>query len=229
MCSGIYALVFNDCEKIYVGQSVNIDKRYKEHLYAFNRGDSNKKLLQAYKLYGKPELFLLEEANVDLDTLELEYITKLNTVDNGLNEWCGPIKVLRGEKHPNSKYSDKQVLEVIDLLTSSNILSFAEISEKTGVSVYSVENISSGKVGAHLKSTIPEKYEILEARRGARVSAASSAKGRGITYPIILSPTGEEYNIENITKFAKEHGLNKSHVCGVLNRVRKSHKGWRLK
>lgn len=229
MRSGIYALIFNDCDKLYVGQSINIDKRYKEHLYALTRGDCNKKLLEAFKAYGTPELFILEESAVNLDELELQYISKLNTVDSGLNEWYGPVKVLRGQNHPNSKYSDTQILEVIYLLTCDIIIPFLEISVKTGVSRYTVENISSGKVGAHLKTSIPEKYKILEARRGSRISEASSAKGRGITYPIILSPSGEEYNIENITKFAKEHDLNKSHLCGVLNRVRKSHKGWRLK
>jgi len=229
MTSGIYALVFTNCDLIYIGQSINIEKRFKEHIYSFNRGDANKKLLEAYKTYNTPELFILEETCQDLDSLELHYISKFDTVKNGLNEWAGPIKVLRGQAHPNSKYTNKQIEDIIILLSSDEILSFKEIAKIVNVPISTVQNVSSGKVGSHLKNSFPKEYTILENRRNNRISEASSARGRGISYPIILSPNGEEYNIENITKFAEKWGLNRSHLCGVLNGVRKSHKGWRLK
>ena len=230
MTCGIYSLVFTDYEPFYIGQSVNIEKRYKEHLYALNRRDSNKKLLNAFMLHGFPELFILEETEEEnLDILELKYITKFNTAETGLNEWAGPVSVLRGEKHPNSKYTDERIKEVIKLLALDSILSFKVISEKTQVSIHTIESVSSGRNYSHLKNHLPIEYSILESRKGSRKSSASSAKGRGIFYPTILSPNGDEFNIENISKFALENNLNKSHLCGVLNGVRKSHKRWKLK
>jgi group I intron endonuclease len=230
MTAGIYALMFNEYDPFYIGQSVNIEKRFKEHLYALARGDSNGKLLYAYKNYGNPELIILEECDTAvLNDRELHYINALDTVTTGLNEWAGPVSVCRGQAHPNAKYTDLQILEVIKLLASEKFISFKDISAHTKVSISSIENVSCGKVGSHLKDIVPIEYSIMEAKKGNRVSFSSSAKGRGIVYPTILSPSGEEYNIENVTKFAKEHSLNLSHVCGVLHGVRKSHKGWKLK
>lgn len=230
MTCGIYALVFDDYDPFYVGQSSNIEVRYAQHIYALARKDCNFKLLQAYAEYGKPELYILDTClPCELDAKELYYISKFDCVDAGLNEWAGPVSVMRGERHPNAKYTDSQVREVIIMLADAKILPFRDISTVTGVSVSAIQNISSGKTASHFEAELPNEYIILKARRGNRVSSASSAYGRGIVYPTILSPSGNEYKIENVTKFAKEHGLNMSHLCGVLNGVRKSHLGWRLK
>lgn len=229
MTIGIYALMFNNYDPFYIGQSVNIAKRYKEHLYAMKRGDVNAKMLFAFKNYGLPELIIVEEClATELDSKEVYYITKFDVVSNGLNEWSGPVSVCRGELHPNAKFTNEQIKNVIKLLGDINN-TFKSIASITGVSKCTIENISSGRVGAHLKDVIPNEYALMEANKGTRGSVSSSAKGRGITYPIILSPSGEEFNVENVTKFAKEHGLNMSHVCSVLNGVRKSHLGWRIK
>lgn len=231
MTVGIYALLFDTYDPFYIGQSINVEKRYKEHLYSLSKGNSNKKLLYAYENYGKPELIVLEECSVtSLDGREAYYISSLDAVNSGLNEWPGAVGVCRGSKHPNARYTDEQILAVIKLLTADTIIPFAEIKIKTGVSLSNIQNISSGRVGAHLKEIIPVEYSILEARKGNRMPSACSARGRGRVYPPIVSPSGEiYYNIDNVTKFADEHGLNMSHVCGVLNGIRKSHKGWRLK
>ena len=45
MTIGIYLLRFNGTHKVYVGQSINIEKRYTDHLYVLKRG------LGTYKMH----------------------------------------------------------------------------------------------------------------------------------------------------------------------------------
>lgn len=47
-------------------------------------------------------------------------------------------------------------------------------------------------------------------------------------FPDIKSPTGKIYNISNLTKFCKKHNLTISKISEVLNKKRRSHKGWTL-
>lgn len=44
----------------------------------------------------------------------------------------------------------------------------------------------------------------------------------------IKSPSGEIYNSSNVAEFSRNHNLNPSCLCNVINGKRKSHKGWTL-
>lgn len=54
MTIGIYRLCFNGTDQCYVGQSVNIEKRYKQHLSSFINNKANPKMMEAYIQYGNP-------------------------------------------------------------------------------------------------------------------------------------------------------------------------------
>ena len=43
-----------------------------------------------------------------------------------------------------------------------------------------------------------------------------------------ISPTGEEFTSSNMTEFARQHGLERRHISGVLHRRARSTKGWRF-
>ena len=40
MTCGIYKLVFNGTAKIYIGQSLNIESRYRDHVYFLNKNEN---------------------------------------------------------------------------------------------------------------------------------------------------------------------------------------------
>ena len=68
MSKGIYLLRFKGTDKVYIGQSLNIEYRYRDHLNPANR---SQKLSEAFILYGNPTLEILCEATDDeLDDLE---------------------------------------------------------------------------------------------------------------------------------------------------------------
>ena len=74
MTIGIYRLIFPNTAKCYIGQSVNIERRYVQHIRDMEKGVAAEKVQQAYHMYGKPTLdIILDDINIsELDTLEKE-------------------------------------------------------------------------------------------------------------------------------------------------------------
>lgn len=86
---GVYKITNNINGKVYIGQSINIQNRWKDHVNALNRKDSSCTLLQrAWNKY-KQENFsfeILELCSEDeLDSVESKYIEFYDTINNGYN------------------------------------------------------------------------------------------------------------------------------------------------
>lgn len=47
-------------------------------------------------------------------------------------------------------------------------------------------------------------------------------------YPKIKDPEGNIYTVDSVRGFAREHELNNTCLCAVLNGKQKQHKGWSL-
>ena len=97
--TGIYKIVNKINNKIYVGQSIDIIERWKQHNYkAFNQNEIayNSALHAAFRKYGIEnfELIVLEECSVEaLDDRERYWIQELNSlVPNGYNILIGGQK-----------------------------------------------------------------------------------------------------------------------------------------
>lgn len=75
---GIYKIINNINGKVYIGQSIKIQSRWKSHIQALKRGDSNCTLLQrAWNKYGEENFSfeILELCHEErLDELETKYI-----------------------------------------------------------------------------------------------------------------------------------------------------------
>lgn len=228
MTIGIYLLKFVGTDKVYVGQSLRIEERFTKHKNKLLNGTANYKLQEAYRNYGMPFLEILLECSTEdnLDTLENEAIIIFNAVNNGfnVNSKAGGGTGLIGTTHPNSKYSETQVIEVFKLLLQD--IPFKTIMDKTKVEVSTIRDISKGKSHRWLSKKYPDEYNYLLTMKYTRVY--NTAEHKNIEYPNIYSPEGIQYKITNISEFARNYNLNKSHLCGVLNKVRKSHKGWKL-
>lgn len=63
MTCGIYLLRFTGLDKVYIGQSLNIEQRYRKHLQFLRNQDTkaNYRMKAAYLLYGAPQLEILCE------------------------------------------------------------------------------------------------------------------------------------------------------------------------
>ena len=97
---GIYKMTNKINGKVYIGQSIDINKRIKEHFWkATNEKDVsyNSAIHQAIRKYGAENFDweILEECNADvIDEKEVQYIQKFNSlVPNGYNILTGGQKV----------------------------------------------------------------------------------------------------------------------------------------
>lgn len=236
MTCGIYKLNFTGTTKVYIGQSVNIELRFKQHVQSIRSGRCSPKLLEAYIQYGEPTHFdiIIDCLASELDNLEDEAISIWNSVDSGFNTFYTSNEAPTNKEFGcgNYRYQKSQIIEVFNLLVDTD-LTYNDISNITKVPVATVGTISTQLQHTWLSEEFPDRYDILTQKRGNRdsrhvVSDKLSAKARGIIYPNIMSPEGVVYTIDNAYKFAKERSLAPNHFQEVLNGHRKSHKGWKL-
>ena len=93
---GIYKIVNNINEKVYIGQSINIKARWKDHINTLNRNDSRCTLLQrAWNKYGQENFSfeILELCSEDmLDEIEIKYIDLYDSCNKGYNIESGGNK-----------------------------------------------------------------------------------------------------------------------------------------
>ena len=86
---GVYMIKNTVNEKYYVGSSVDIESRWKQHIKCLDNNTHNNKHLQnAWNKYGKDkfEFLILEETSLqDVRDRETYYLKKFNCVDNGYN------------------------------------------------------------------------------------------------------------------------------------------------
>lgn len=226
---GIYVLKFLGTSKVYVGQSVNIEKRYTIHRRKLKDGTHNYKMLEAYKKFGMPELeIILECDKKDLNNCEAEAFEIYDAIHNGFNIATEPSIHLEGSSNGASKYSNEDIYKTMKyMLDITN--SFKKISSITGVHESTIRHISNGDAHTWLEREYPGEYrEMRSISDSDRKAYHSSAIGRGKSYPLVVSPTGETYNITNANAFAREHGLDSSYFIKVLNRRARSCKGWKL-
>jgi len=136
MAQGIYKLIFKNTNKVYIGQSIHIDKRFATHLNELKNGTHSIKLQEAYNLYGIPDLVILEEVlEENLDTAEERYIQLFNSVSNGFNSThsaSGGVSL--GENNGRSKYSNTQIIEAVELMVEFPDISLKVLANTLNIS-----------------------------------------------------------------------------------------------
>jgi hypothetical protein len=227
MTIGIYRLLFNGTTKCYVGQSINIEHRFRTHISSLLANTANIKMLEAYNSFGTPILDILCECTQnELTGMELEAISIFDCVNNGFNIISTATPNSSGEMHPRCIYSNEQILEVAKLL-SDTANKAKDISDKTGVSFYVVQDIANLKTHGWIKEHNPIIYDKLVSLRGTRKNP-KTIQDRGIQYPLVRSPSNTTHKITNLKKFCEEHNVDRSNFRRMLNGSYKSCQGWKV-
>lgn len=112
MSSGIYQLNFNN-KAYYIGQSQDLEARWKQHAEKFKAGKAAKKMQDAYDELGMPNVTVLIECHKDyLDIMESYYIAQQRKLPHCLNTTAPTLD-------PNIDYD--WVLQNINMLKFSSI------------------------------------------------------------------------------------------------------------
>lgn len=149
---GIYKIENLINHKIYIGQSIHIERRWTEHC----NKKSKSVISQAIQKYGKQNFSfqVIKECEPEqLNELEEYYIKKYNSVTpNGYNI----IDIINGETSSYVFLTKEVVLSIIKDI--KNNLDFNSIAEKYDISIRSVYSINNG--ATHYQPN--EKYPLRE-------------------------------------------------------------------
>jgi len=156
---GVYKIT-NPIGQVYIGSSINIKRRWKEHKNSFNKGEKTKIALSINDYGASNHTYDILEVCDNLSFREREkYFIKKYIDDKAsmLNTYI----LLSPKKYDGSKYrgrykgryyrprnkdywdNNKNII-VIDLFTGIYYVSYKEISQHLQISIYRVYNIFNG-------------------------------------------------------------------------------------
>lgn len=145
---GIYKFENKINHNIYVGQSVDIERRYKDHINRAknnHQGNSefNSVLHQAIRKYGIENFTfeIIEECSKDLlNEREKYWIQYYNSYNNGYNSTSGG-----DNQEATIKFNEDFIQIIKNLLLNSN-LTYQEIHQKYNISLGRISEINTGKI-----------------------------------------------------------------------------------
>lgn len=223
MTIGIYLLYWESCKEVYIGQSVNIESRYKSHIRSLKHGKHrNIHVQNKFNLNGVPSIRILEVSNTEL--LNSKEVLWFNKFEHTLNI-AVPGNSSFGTEAVGAKYSRIQILRAFSMLSSGDgWTEYSKIYSRTGVIEPVISSIKTGASHTWLKEEYPERYDIMFEK-----VPDYNLRHRKVLKGILKSKCGELYEIYNCSDFARlvlgNVALN-SHVNAVLNNKRKSVKGF---
>lgn len=149
---GIYKYQNKLNGKIYIGQSIDIARRYEQHLYdAKNRPKKGTGVDLAIRKYGIEnfDFSVIEECPTALlDDRECYWINYYNSYKNGYNRSLGG-KSLRGSEHPRAILDEDQIWEIRELYGLKvkrsevyNLFKYTGISERGFKKIWDCETQS---------------------------------------------------------------------------------------
>lgn len=152
---GIYSFTNLMNNKKYIGQSTNLEKRRKEHLYGYlniKSNSYNSLFYRAIRKYGienfKYEIIF--SSNIlnsnSLNFLETYFIKKYNSYENGYNMNIG------GRFTSGNKTLTEQKVKEIQFKILSTKESFTSIAKQYGVTVSSITHINNGNTWTQVSS-----------------------------------------------------------------------------
>lgn len=217
---GIYALYWEIPELVYIGQSVDIPRRFVSHKYKFSTNTHIMYLQNIYTKYGTPKCIILEECSiVELDSLETCWISDFDTVNYLSTGQGGRI----GYESPKCAATKQQIIDTAKLLLDPSI-SDETILSNTGVSKGTLESIKYRKRHSWLKEECPEVWEQLSKVKRFTKGQLTRYK----TNVLLKDPFGKIHEVSNLSKFAVDNNLNKGHLCSLARGEVSHHKGWKL-
>lgn len=158
MTVGIYSIYFEEPDLYYIGQSQNIELRFRKHLNLLKLSKhSNYKLQEAYNLYGMPSHMILETCTIkDLNSKEIYWQNEFNSL-NSLDIITAGVSGGYGINNSASKYSLVEILKVFRYLYLTNFKN-TDIAKIVSVNPSLVNNIVQGKAHTWLKERYPKLY-----------------------------------------------------------------------
>lgn len=227
MTTGIYALYWeDDYDKVYIGQSLDIEARVANHTWALKKGvHVNYKLQEKYiSSNSAPKYYIVEEGTPNcLNNKEASWVKEFNAIIAGYNIAEVPGHEFSSCNYPNSKYEKLKLLLLFRELRNPKT-SFRYLSTKYAINISSIRAISRGAEHSWLHIKYPTISSTISNAKSLR---SSYSRTSGKTYEVI-SPIGSTHTVDNISLFCKQNKLNVGNFAEMLYGNAITSKGWRL-
>lgn len=151
MNSGIYKIINLLDGNLYIGSSININKRFKYHLYLLQKNKHHSKHLQnAWNKYGKNNFRFEFIENVNSEKKKLTereqfYLDNLKPTYNTCKKAYSCLGINSGENHPRAKLNLVQVNEIRKQLLNrkQSHKTRKDIADQFGISLSTIKYIKS--------------------------------------------------------------------------------------
>lgn len=147
---GIYKITNKINKKCYIGQSIDIEKRWKAHITRSAKHNTEKyseKIYQAIRKYGISNFIfeVIEECSIDeLDEKELKWIKYYDSYNNGYN------MILKGNVQNCINANKKRMIPVIAYSLEGEFIkeyqSLSEASRDTNVNIFIIRQCLNKKM-----------------------------------------------------------------------------------
>ncbi len=203
MKKDIYIIKNNINDKVYIGQSVNANDRWKRHISdAKNR--QPQRIHKAMQKYGIENFHyeILESQIENYDEREKYWIKYYNSlIPNGYNILPGGQEILRNLDEPNNLIKDPNKLNEIINLIQNTTMSFQAIAKKYSTEAFIISAINFGK-GAYRNLNF--KYPLRN-----NIHKYSEEKFKQLVYSL-------KYELDKtLTQIAKEYNVDPSNLSEI--------------
>jgi len=163
---GIYKITNSNNGKVYIGESLDIERRWDEHKLDLENGTHDSfKLQNDYNEYGKNNFMfeVLEEIDNNLKViiqkclsyiLESKYIKKYDSINNGYNVEDSLDLILEGKKPIFEGYKDN----IVSIKILNNLIK--SINENNGIYIPSSNALKVNNIISEVKSQKVSKTKI---------------------------------------------------------------------
>lgn len=248
---GIYKIENKINGKVYIGQSVDIKRRFRTHRYnAYN--DENKDVYDLYlytaiRKYGKENFTytIIETCEEKLlNERERYWVSyyKSNQKDFGYNlSDGGDSRYVKELTHNSNITAKKQKIdEIKDLLLNSD-LSIQEIAKQFNMTTTSISNINRGRTWACADSQYPlrdtrkktfyycEKCGKQVSTKYSKLCKKCDAERQHITrgHFIDIDTFKEDINNYGLRELSKKYNVSESTICKWSKKYNLPLKGWK--
>ena len=220
--------------KFYIGASIDVERRWKEHKSTLRRNAHHSKRMQnAWNKYGEQNFSweILEECDVDsLSSVEQSWIDKTRCCDKniGFN-----ISEFSEFKLWTSKRQSKDFVVTHPSGYEEYVTNMSEFCRLNNLNQGAMIAVARHKTNHHKSFQCRYSYMSFEEWQLKRKSIITENKNKKrpmsrkkpSSYRII-TPDGSEILITSLSKFCLENDLSQGNMTEVANGNRKQHKGY---